>query len=123
MNRVAQTFKQLAQYPSAVAGILFIVLFIALAVYAMATMPFSEAVELWRGTGDTWQYTPRNAAPAWLNMLPGINRPVTMDFDTRTRPRAAPSKKWRRACGKSSFRFRLILHTTNFRRKSTSLPK
>lgn len=86
MNRVAQTFKQLAQYPSAVAGILFIVLFIALAVYAMATMPFSEAVELWRGTGDTWQYTPRNAAPAWLNMLPGINRPVTMDFDTRTLP-------------------------------------
>lgn len=86
MSRFAQTLKQLSQYPSAVAGMVFILLFVALAVYAMVTMPLSQAIELWRGTGDTWQYTPRNAAPAWLNIFPGINKPVTMDFDTRKLP-------------------------------------
>lgn len=86
MSRFAQNVKQLSQYPSAVAGMLFIALFIALAVYAVASMPLGEAIELWRGAGDAWQYTPRNAAPAWLNIFPGINKPVTMDFDTRKLP-------------------------------------
>lgn len=86
MSRFAQNLKQLSQYPSALAGMAMIVLFVVLAVYAMASMPLSEAIELWRGAGDTWQYTPRNAAPAWYNLLPGVNKPVTMDFDTRTLP-------------------------------------
>lgn len=86
MNRLTTTWKQLKQYPSAIAGLVFITLFVALAIYAMATMPLREAIDLWRGADNVWQYTPRNAAPAWLNLLPGNNKPVTMDFDTRTLP-------------------------------------
>lgn len=86
MSRFAATIKQLSQYPSAVLGMFFILMLVGLAIYAMATMPLSQAIDLWRGTGDTWQYTPRNAAPAWLNLFPGINKPVTMDFDTRKLP-------------------------------------
>src|SRR5690606_39293293 len=79
-------FRSLAQYPSAIAGLVLISLFVALAVYAMVTMPLGQAIELWRGSGDVWQYTPRNAAPAWLNVFPGINKPVTMDFNTANMP-------------------------------------
>jgi len=86
MSRFAATIKQLSQYPSAVLGMFFILMLVGLAIYAMATMPLSQAIDLWRGTSDTWQYTPRNAAPAWLNLFPGINKPVTMDFDTRKLP-------------------------------------
>ncbi len=86
VNRFLSGLRQLSQYPSAIAGLVLIFLFIGLAVYAMASMPLSQAIDLWRGSGDTWQYTPRNAAPAWLNVFPGINRPVTMDFDTRALP-------------------------------------
>lgn len=88
MNRVVKGFKDLAQYPSAIAGLVLISLFVALAVYAMVTMPLGQAIELWRGSGDVWQYTPRNAAPAWLNVFPGINKPVTMDFNTANMPEA-----------------------------------
>jgi len=88
LNRVVKGFKDLAQYPSAIAGLVLISLFVALAVYAMVTMPLGQAIELWRGSGDVWQYTPRNAAPAWLNVCPGINKPVTMDFNTANMPEA-----------------------------------
>jgi len=88
LNRVVKGFKDMAQYPSAIAGLVLISLFVALAVYAMVTMPLGQAIELWRGSGDVWQYTPRNAAPAWLNVFPGINKPVTMDFNTANMPEA-----------------------------------
>lgn len=86
MSQFVRSLKQLGQYPSAIAGLVLILLFIGLAVYAMVSMPLSEAIELWRGSNNVWQYTPRNAAPAWLNWLPGVNKPVTMDFDTRELP-------------------------------------
>lgn len=86
MNRFLRNLKQIGQYPSAIAGLLFIGAFVVLAVYAMVTMPLSEAIDLWRGAGNVWQYTPRNANPAWINLWPGVNKPQTIDLDTRTLP-------------------------------------
>lgn len=88
MTRFLRSFQQLRQYPSAIAGLLFIGLFVVLAIYAMVTMPLSQAIDLWRGAGNVWQYTPRNASPAWINLWPGVNKPETLDFDTRTVPEA-----------------------------------
>lgn len=85
MNRF---LNQMKQYPSAIAGIILIGLFVGLAIFAMVTMPLGEAINLWRGSDNVWQYTPRNASPAWLNLWPGNNKPLTMDFDTRTMPEA-----------------------------------
>lgn len=86
MNRFLRSLKQLKQYPSAVAGIGVIGVFVLTALYAMITMPLSEAIDLWRGSGNVWQYTPRNASPSWINLWPGVNKPETLDFDTRTMP-------------------------------------
>jgi peptide/nickel transport system permease protein len=37
------------------------------AAYAMITIPYSEAIRLWRGGEEVWYQNPRFAAPAWIN--------------------------------------------------------
>lgn len=83
MSRLRANLRQMRHYPSAVFGMVLIGLFIFLAVYAMVTMPLSEAIQLWRAGEGTWRDAPRNAAPVWLNAFPGINLPVTQKFDSR----------------------------------------
>jgi peptide/nickel transport system permease protein len=55
------------QYPSAVAGLLVVLLLVVVAAYAMISIPYSEAIRLWRGGEDVWYQNPRFAAPAWFN--------------------------------------------------------
>lgn len=86
MSRWRRGLAQLKHYPSAVVGLCLIGLFIAIACYAMVTIPLEEALRLWRAGDAIWRETPRNAAPAWLNRLPGINLPETQIFDSRTDP-------------------------------------
>ncbi len=57
------------QYPSAIVGMLVIVMLVGVAVYAMVTIPYSEAVRLWRGGEDVWYQNPKFAAPAWINLF------------------------------------------------------
>ncbi|MGI6368885.1 MAG: ABC transporter permease [Anaerolineae bacterium] len=62
-----KSLGQLKRYPSAVGGIIIIILLIALAVYAVSTIPYSEAIRLWRGGEDVWGESPRLAAPVWVD--------------------------------------------------------
>lgn len=50
----------------------------ALAIYAVIAIPYSEAVRLWRGEDNVWLETPRNARPAWFNYFYKEKRPVTI---------------------------------------------
>lgn len=67
MNRIWNTFRELRQYPSAVFGLVIVALLLILAVYALVTIPYSEAVRLWRGGEAVWYMNPRNVPPAWFN--------------------------------------------------------
>ena len=67
MKRFIATFKDLVKYPSAIAGLLVIFSLILLAIYAVVTIPYSEAIRLWRGGEEVWADYPRNARPAWTN--------------------------------------------------------
>ncbi len=67
MNTLRNSFKKLLQYPSAIAGLLVVFLLVVVAVYAMVTIPYSEAIRLWRGGEDVWYQNPRFAPPAWIN--------------------------------------------------------
>ena len=51
MNNIAASFKKLFQYPSAVAGIFVILMMVAISIYTIVTIPYDEAVRLWRGGG------------------------------------------------------------------------
>lgn len=67
MKQLVATFKDLLKYPSAVAGLVVIGLLILLALYTVITIPYNEAIRLWRGGEEVWADYPRNGKPAWTN--------------------------------------------------------
>jgi peptide/nickel transport system permease protein len=73
-----KTLRELARYPSAIAGLIIIAGLVALAVYTMVTIPYSEAIRLWRGGGGVWDENPKNAQPIWVNWLTKEKLPETL---------------------------------------------
>ncbi len=82
MNAIKRFYKDIAQYPSAIVGMVIILLLVAFAVYAVATIPYSEAIRLWRGGEDVWGDYPRNAAPVWTNWFSRVKKPQTVILTT-----------------------------------------
>jgi peptide/nickel transport system permease protein len=78
MNRLKSSLEDLRKYPSAMAGVFIIVGLILLAVYAMVSIPFSEALRLWRGGEEVWRESPRNARPEWVNWFSSTKLPSTV---------------------------------------------
>ncbi|MBK8618630.1 MAG: ABC transporter permease [Anaerolineales bacterium] len=62
-----KSLKDLMQYPSAIAGMIMIFGFLAVSVYAMTSIPYNEAIRLWRGGEGVWYKNPVAAPPAWTN--------------------------------------------------------
>lgn len=56
-------------YPSAVVGVLVIIVLVVVAIYTMITIPYSTAITLWRGGEAVWYQNPRFAPPAWVNLF------------------------------------------------------
>lgn len=81
-----RAFKEMLKYPSALVGILLILLLVALSIYTVITIPYAEAIRLWRGGDNVWIDTPRNAPPAWTNLFSGRNLPETIVMSTATNP-------------------------------------
>jgi len=67
MNSLKNSFREMMRYPSAIVGVFVILLLVALAAYAMLTIPYNEAIRLWRGGEEVWYQNPRFAPPAWTN--------------------------------------------------------
>jgi peptide/nickel transport system permease protein len=67
MNTLKRTFKDLLQYPSAIAGLVVIILLVAVSIYVLITIPYDTAIKLWRGGEDVWYMNPKFAPPAWFN--------------------------------------------------------
>ena len=76
--RLLSVLKQLRRYPAATCGGAIIVMLIAVSIHTVITIPYSEAVALWRGGKEIWQYHPKTAWPEWINHFPGVNRPTTI---------------------------------------------
>lgn len=82
MNALKNIIRDLFRYPSAVFGMSIILFLLGVAVYALVTIPYSEAVRLWRGGEDVWYQNPKYAAPAWYNTFSKIKRPVSFRVNT-----------------------------------------
>lgn len=67
MDTLKRTFQELRRYPSAILSLSIISLLIVISVYAVATIPYDEAIRLWRGGEDVWYQNPKFAPPAWKN--------------------------------------------------------
>jgi peptide/nickel transport system permease protein len=61
-----------------VIGILVILAMIGLALYAVITIPYSEAIRLWRGGEEVWGEYPRSAQPVWTQLFSRTKQPETI---------------------------------------------
>ena len=78
MKWLSQTFKDIRQYPSAVGGVVIILILVLIAAYTVITIPYDEAIRLWRGGEDVWGDNPRLAPPAWTNLFRRQKLPSTI---------------------------------------------
>ncbi len=83
MNRLKSLFSDLKRYPSAVFGLTIVFILLGISVYAVVSIPYHEAITLWRGGEDIWYQNPKNAAPIWYNWFSETKKPVTLVLDSR----------------------------------------
>lgn len=65
--KLANSLRELLRYPSAVAGMIIILVLAAISIYAPIAIPYDKAIELWRGSEQTWYRNPKYASPEWIN--------------------------------------------------------
>jgi peptide/nickel transport system permease protein len=75
MKMMRRTFKEILRYPSAILGMLMILILIGIAIYAMISIPYSQAIVLWRGGEDVWYQNPKNVPPVWTNWFTKVKQP------------------------------------------------
>ncbi len=77
MKRFVKSVRDIIQYPSAIGGTLIILLLIGISLYTIITIPYQEAIRLWRGGQDVWYQNPPTAQPAWVNYFRREKLPET----------------------------------------------
>ncbi len=82
MRELKRSFKELLRYPSAVISLVLILLMVAFSVYTIITIPYNQAIRLWRGAEEDWYKYPRLAGPAWLNYFTEKKLPVSFFLDS-----------------------------------------
>ncbi len=83
MSWLRRTFKEIRQYPSALIGLAIIFGLIFISIYTMITIPYNEAIYLWRGGEEVWYNSPKTASPKWVNWFRKEKLPETFSLDTR----------------------------------------
>lgn len=77
MESLKKSLRDILQYPSAIAGMFIIFLLVLLAIYAIVTIPYNEAIRLWRGGEEVWYQNPKYAPPVWMNYFSSKKLPVS----------------------------------------------
>ncbi len=76
-NLLVSSFRELRHYPSAIFGLLVILMLVSVAAYALITIPYKTAITLWRGGEAVWYQNPKFAPPAWFNFFSSKKLPVS----------------------------------------------
>lgn len=82
MKNLQRTLRELLRYPSAVAGVVIILLLIGVAIYTVIAIPYDEAIRLWRGGEEIWYQNPKKAAPEWTNFFRRKKLPVSFTLNS-----------------------------------------
>ena len=77
MERFSRSVREIAKYPSAIGGALIILFLIGLSIYTIITIPYQEAIRLWRGGQDVWYHNPPTVPPVWINYFRRDKLPET----------------------------------------------
>lgn len=78
-----RALKEIGRYPTAIAGLLIILGLVAVSIYAVITIPYEEAIRLWRGNEADWYQYPKNAAPVWYNWFTREKLPETIILNSQ----------------------------------------
>lgn len=78
MRNLKRTLRELLRYPSAIAGLIIILILVGVSIATLITIPYSEAVRLWRGGEDVWYQAPKNVPPSWINWFRKDKLPDTI---------------------------------------------
>jgi peptide/nickel transport system permease protein len=78
MTKWLTGLKGLRRYPSLMAGIVLIVIFVGVSIYTVIAIPYSQAIALWRGGPDVTGDNPKNAGPVWFNLFTSDKLPHTI---------------------------------------------
>lgn len=84
MINIRRFFSDLSQYPSAVVGMVLILLLVVFSIYTIIALPYDEAISLWRGDENVWYKTPKTAQPTWINWFLKDDLPETFIFNSAT---------------------------------------
>lgn len=82
MTGLKNSLRQLKAYPSAIVGLVIVVALVLISIYTMVSIPYSEAIRMWRGGESIWYNTPKTAAPAWTNLFRRDDLPETITIST-----------------------------------------
>ncbi len=83
MNALKKAFKEIMLYPSAVVGVVIIILLIAVSIYTIVAIPYDEAIRLWRGGEEVWYNSPKNAHPRWVNWFRKDKLPESLTLNSQ----------------------------------------
>lgn len=77
MKKFRNTLREIARYPSAIFGAIIILMLVGLAIYAVVTIPYEEAIRLWRGGEEVVYRNPKNVPPSWYNFFTEKDLPIS----------------------------------------------
>ena len=77
-----KNLRELLRYPTAIVGLIIIFGLVAISIYAVVSLPYSEAIRLWRGGEDVWSKNPKTAAPTWTNLFTSRDLAATIQMDS-----------------------------------------
>jgi peptide/nickel transport system permease protein len=82
MQSLRASFREILRYPTAIAGLVIISSLVGLAIYAVIKIPYSQAINMWRGGEEIWYKNPKFAPPAWFNLFSSTKQPVSFAVST-----------------------------------------
>ncbi|MFC2095099.1 ABC transporter permease [Candidatus Bipolaricaulota bacterium] len=88
------------EYPTIAISLLMILSLISISIYAMITIPLSEAIEVWNDDdlNGVWRNTPQVAPPTWTNLFRREDLPETITLqvdDFESMAEAVSDSVWR----------------------------
>ncbi len=73
-------FRDITRYPSAIVGLVIIIILIAISITTVLALPYDQTVVKWRGGDNVWQDNPRTVPPTWANFFRSQKLPESIIF-------------------------------------------
>lgn len=86
MKALKKSFQDLLHYPSAVIGLVMVLILVIVGIIAIISIPYQKAIELWRGSEADWYMNPKYAAPAWTNYFTAKKLSESISVSSRENP-------------------------------------